>query len=219
MSEVKSPITLTTGAAVSAKRLVQLSSGEAIHNIATTTPIGVADYAAADGDNVAVRLLSEAGTLEVTASGVISLDADVFAAADGKVSALPTAAGEYTLVGIAMEAATADGDIIEILPKGIGETSVVNVALTTTAPAITPGSVVTIDSGSNAVDATLADDTVIGRLTVMVMSDASNSSTVSIAHHVTSDPEVATFDAVDEVLVLMWTGTEYATIHATATFT
>jgi hypothetical protein len=64
----------------------------------------------------------------------------------------------------------------------------------------------------------LADAPVPGRLTTIVMQEATASSTVSIAHHVTSDPEVATFDAVDETLVLIWTGTEYATIYATATF-
>jgi len=219
MSEIKSPITLTTGAAVANKRLVQLSSGEVIHNIATTDPIGVADYAAADGDEVAIRLLSEAGTLEMTASGIIALDADVYATAAGKVSALSTDGGTYQKIGICMEAATADGDIIEILPVVVTTTTVtVDTTATTTAPVIVPGSVTLIDSNANAVDGTLADDTVIGRETYLVMTDASNSSTVSIAHHVTSDPEVATFDAVDETLTLKWNGTEYETIHATATF-
>jgi len=122
MSEIKSPITLLTGAAVSAKRLVKLSDGTALHNTATETddPIGVADYAAASGERLAVRLLSEPGTLEITAAGVIPSNADVFAGADGKVSALPAGAGNYKKIGIAMEAATADGDIIEILPYGLG---------------------------------------------------------------------------------------------------
>jgi hypothetical protein len=50
------------------------------------------------------------------------------------------------------------------------------------------------------------------------MTDASNSSTLTIASHETADAEVATFDAVDEYLVLEWSGTEYVTIKATATF-
>jgi len=50
------------------------------------------------------------------------------------------------------------------------------------------------------------------------MTEASNSSTVSIALHESSDPEVATFNAVDEYLVLEWSGTEWVTIKATATF-
>lgn len=110
--------TFVTGAAVSAKRLLKLSSGEVVHNTATATddPIGVSQYAGADGDAIAVRLINDAGTFEVTAAGAISADADVYAAADGKVQALPTAAGTYRRIGKALEAATADGDIIEILP-------------------------------------------------------------------------------------------------------
>lgn len=220
MSFVKSPITLITGAALVAKRLVKLSSGEAVYNTATATdqPIGVCDYAVADGYEASIQTLSEDGTLEMTASGAISLDADVYAAADGKIQALPSTGGTYRKIGIAMEAATADGDIIEVLPYDKATTESVATALTTVAPAIVPGTVNTIDSNANAVDATLADDTVIGRQTKIVMTEASNSSTVTIASHETSDPEVATFNAVDEYLVLEWSGTEYVTIFTTATF-
>ena len=35
--------------------------------------------------------------------------------------------------------------------------------------------------------------------------------------HETSDPEVFTFDAVNELLVLVWAGFEWATLKATAT--
>lgn len=220
MSFVKSPITLITGAALAAKRLVKLSSGEVVYNTATATdqPIGVCDYAVADGYEASIMTLSEDGTIEMTAAGAISLDADVYAAADGKIQALPATGGAYRKIGIAMEAATADDDIIEVLPYDRATTESVATALTAVAPVIVPGSVNTIDSTSNAVDATLADDTVIGRETIIVMAEASNSSTVTIANHETSDPEVATFDAVDEALVLKWTGTEYVTIFATATF-
>jgi len=118
MAERMSPITLATSAAVSAKRLVKLSTGTAIHNTATATddPVGVACYAAASGDDVAIRLLTEPGTFEMVAAGAISLGADVYAAADGEIQAVPTAAGTYRKIGIAMEAATADGDFIEVLP-------------------------------------------------------------------------------------------------------
>ena len=50
------------------------------------------------------------------------------------------------------------------------------------------------------------------------MTDATTSSTISITNHQTSDPEVATFDAVDETGVFLWTGTEWVTIFATCTF-
>lgn len=220
MSEIKSPITMLTGAIVAAKRLLQLSSGTVIHMVAAATsdPIGTSEFGGISGDKIAVRTLSEDGTLEITAAGAISLGVDVYAAAAGKVQALPAAGGIYKKIGIAMEAATADGDIIEIMPFEFGTDVSVDTTVTIAAPVIVPGSVTLIDSGTQAVDGTLADDTVIGRETYIVMTEASNSSTVTIASHVTSDPEVATFDAVDETLTLKWNGTEYETIHASATF-
>lgn len=75
-----------------------------------------------------------------------------------------------------------------------------------------------LDSSSNAINATLDAGQYPGQRKTIVMTEASNSSTVSITSHQTSDPEVATFDAVDETLELMWTGTEWVTIFATATF-
>jgi len=96
--------------------------------------------------------------------------------------------------------------------------SSVTEVLTTAAPAASLTGTSTIDSSSNAVEATLANGTVIGQVKVIVMTDASNSSTVSIANHQTSDPEVATFNAADETGVFMWTGTEWITIFATCTF-
>lgn len=75
-----------------------------------------------------------------------------------------------------------------------------------------------IDSSGGAVTATLGDGIYIGQIKTIVMTEASTSSTVSITHHQTSDPEVATFDAVDETGVFMWTGTEWITIFSTCTF-
>ena len=57
----------------------------------------------------------------------------------------------------------------------------------------------------------------IGDIKTIIMTDQTASSTVSVTNHVTSDPEVFTFDAVDEALVLLWTGTEWVTLYATAT--
>ena len=99
-----------------------------------------------------------------------------------------------------------------------GNTAIATEALTTTAPALSPFGSSSLDSTANAVDGTLAAGTYIGQVKVIVMTEASNSSTVTIANHVTSDPEVATFNAVDETGVFMWTGTEWATIYATCTF-
>ena len=84
--------------------------------------------------------------------------------------------------------------------------------------AISPIGHTIIDSAAGAITGTLGSATTPGTIKTITMQDATASSTVSITNHVTSDPEVATFDAVDETLVLVWTGTEWATIHASATF-
>jgi Uncharacterized conserved protein (DUF2190) len=120
--------TFEAGAAVSAKRLVQLSGGQVVHNTVTETddPIGISEYmVAAQGDLLAVRLLNDTGTFEAEAAGPIAEDADIYAAADGKVQTLPVAVGTYRRIGKAIEAATADGDIIEILPYDYNATETV----------------------------------------------------------------------------------------------
>jgi len=121
--------TFTAGAAFLAHALVKLSSGKVIENTATATddPIGVAEYeAAADGDVVAVRLLNTEGTVEMVAAGAITSGVEVYAAADGKIQALPAGAGTYRKIGIALEAATADGEIIEVLPYDYQATTTVS---------------------------------------------------------------------------------------------
>lgn len=116
MSYNDAPLTILAGAALAAKILVKLSGGEALVNTASDIPVGVNDYAVADAENASVKTLNSSGTLEMVASGAITINADVYADADGKVSALPGDAGTYYKVGVAVEAATADGDIIEVLP-------------------------------------------------------------------------------------------------------
>lgn len=67
----------------------------------------------ADGTAVGVKLLAEAGGRHVIAAGVIALGASLLRAANGKVDD----GGAGTEIGlVAVEAATADGDIIEAIP-------------------------------------------------------------------------------------------------------
>ena len=77
---------------------------------------------------------------------------------------------------------------------------------------------VTLDSTAGAISMTVGSGTYVGQILTIVMTNATASSTVTITNHQTSDPEVATFDAVDETGVFMWTGTEWITIFATCTF-
>lgn len=118
---------MTTGAIVQQKRLVKMSGATVVHNTVTSTddPVGVSAYYGASGDVIAVEGLGHE-PIEMTAAGAISAGAKVYAAADGKVSALSASAATYRRVGIAVEAAAADGDIILVLPYNDGQTEVVS---------------------------------------------------------------------------------------------
>lgn len=86
----------------------------------TERGIGYSTVDGVSGDVVSVALHSKQGTVKVVAAAAIAKDAIVYSAASGKVSV--SASTAYPL-GIAMEAATADGDVIEIMPL-VGETAV-----------------------------------------------------------------------------------------------
>lgn len=86
---------------------------------ATAKGIGVARVAAfAAGEVITVKLWSKSGTMKMLAGGAITAGAAVNSIADGKIDD-SGAVGSYD-VGIALEAATADGDVIEVLavPEG-----------------------------------------------------------------------------------------------------
>lgn len=70
-----------------------------------------------------------------------------------------------------------------------------------------------INSSGGAVTGTLGNGVSRGDQKLIVMTEASNPSTVSVTNHVTSDPVVFTFNAVDEAVLLMWTGSEWMTVH------
>lgn len=65
----------------------------------------------ANNSTGSVRTLSSEGTVRMVAAGAITLLADVFRAAGGKISATPNGRRR----GIALEAASADGSEIEVL--------------------------------------------------------------------------------------------------------
>ncbi|MCP4571482.1 MAG: DUF2190 family protein [bacterium] len=65
----------------------------------------------------AVRLRSAQGTAKMTAAGAIAAGAAVYSAAGGKVNDVAS----MFRVGIALDAATADGDVIEVLRDTAGK--------------------------------------------------------------------------------------------------
>ena len=82
--------------------------------------IGYATRDGAIGDVISVALHSKQGTVKVVAAAAVAKDAIIFTAASGKCS---VSASTAFPIGIAMEASTADNDVIEIMPL-IGETVV-----------------------------------------------------------------------------------------------
>lgn len=68
-------------------------------------------------------------------------------------------------------------------------------------------------SAAGAVTATLPDGDETGTIKIIRMSNATATSTVSVTHHETSDPEVFSFGAVTDILILMWNGLEWVTIN------
>lgn len=115
---IQGPITFEAYAAVEGKRLVKMNGDEVEHCTATSTDnaIGITKYAAKIDTDVAVDTLGGEGSLDVTAAGAIAAGADIYQAAAGKVQALPESAGTYRKVGVAIEAASEDGDIIGFIP-------------------------------------------------------------------------------------------------------
>jgi len=123
--------TFTAGAALEAKRRVKIKSGT------TTTPpeveyagageqhIGVTDYAVASGELVAVKLRTAPGTQEITAAGAFALGATLYGAANGKVDD----ASSGTAIGKALEAAGADGDIVECIDFTVISTTAATVSI------------------------------------------------------------------------------------------
>jgi len=108
-----SPKSFTAGEALADFRRVKFNSSSAVvYADAGEIGIGATLQDVANAAHAAIQLDNAGGTMKVTAAGAIAAGARCFPAADGKVSAVPSGAS----VGIAMEASTADGDIIEMMP-------------------------------------------------------------------------------------------------------
>jgi hypothetical protein len=84
--------------------------------------------------------------------------------------------------------------------------------VTTGSPTLDSTGVSLLDSSGGAITATLGSGDYTGSMKLIVMTDATTSSTVSVTSHATSDPEVFTFAQVDDALLLMWTGNEWITV-------
>lgn len=111
--------TLKAGGALAAYRRVKLAADVLSYAGATEEAVGVTlEEAFAANDEIMVRLNSAQGTVKMTAGAAIVQGADVWGAANGKLAA--AAGGGALRIGIAMEAAGADGDIIEVMAFNTG---------------------------------------------------------------------------------------------------
>lgn len=123
--------THTAGEALAAKRRVKIKSGttttppEVVYADAGEQHIGVTEYAVDSGALVAIKLRTAPGTQEITAAGAFSIGATLYGAADGKVDD----ASSGTAIGIAFEAATADGDQIECIDFTIISTTAATISI------------------------------------------------------------------------------------------
>uniref|UniRef100_A0A6M3ISE1 Uncharacterized protein n=1 Tax=viral metagenome TaxID=1070528 RepID=A0A6M3ISE1_9ZZZZ len=103
--------------------LVKLGTNHNEVNLPTADsdiPIGVNTGKAPINESASIRLLNSCGTAFMVASAAITEGDEVcmaeVATAAGKIRTMTgIAAGTYYVVGRALEAATADGDIIEVL--------------------------------------------------------------------------------------------------------
>lgn len=84
--------------------------------------IGTANEAAVSGDPVSVRLRTASGTHKMIAKEALAVGATLYTEAGGKVQ--DTAETTAFQVGTALEAATAENDIIEVLYNNHGDTAV-----------------------------------------------------------------------------------------------
>jgi hypothetical protein len=83
--------------------------------------IGTAMEPAVSGDTISVKLRTGSGTHKMIAIEALAIGATLYTEADGKVQ--DTAAATAFQLGTALEAATADGDIIEVLYNSHGDTA------------------------------------------------------------------------------------------------
>jgi hypothetical protein len=124
-------LTFQAGEDLVAHRRVRLEAAssttppEIVYADAGEQHIGVTTRNVSDGDMVSVKLRNFPGSEEVCAAGTFAYLATLYGAADGKVD--DTSSG--SAIGVAKEAATAAGDLVEILPFNVLSTTAGTVSI------------------------------------------------------------------------------------------
>lgn len=105
-----SPVSLTASADVVGGRVVVVSGEQSVAHAGADAALiaGVASRDVKSGDRVGVYPVG--GVHRLVAAGAVAAGAEVATAADGKVDAAGT-----NKIGVALSAAAADGDVIDVL--------------------------------------------------------------------------------------------------------
>jgi len=118
-------ITYRAGEAIGRYRLVKLATDGTTVSIATASdrPFGLSTDEAAPGEELDIALLCSSDTLTARASGNLQAGDLLIPADGGGVQILPTAAGTYTQIGLALQPASNDAPV-EIMPCVPGQRTV-----------------------------------------------------------------------------------------------
>lgn len=110
----KSRKTLVAGEALENYRLVAIIAGKASYCEEGFLPAGGTLTYAEEDAPVSVQLMNADGTLEIEATGAVTMGNEAALDTDGKIKADP-GAGARTVVGMFMASLTAGG-VVEIMP-------------------------------------------------------------------------------------------------------
>lgn len=108
------PITLKAAGAINANRCVELDSNGDVTatNAIADDVIGVAEETVASGEYVTIQTM---GVAKLTASAAIAIGAQVMPTASGAGKVSTSSGATAKSIGIALSAAAADGEVIEVL--------------------------------------------------------------------------------------------------------
>ena len=107
--------TFVAGEALDAYMLVDIESDGSVTKASETsvgTQIGYTIASTASGEAATISLVVGGGTSYAIADGAVAIGQVIYSAAGGKVSATGVGAQR---IGLAVSAATADGDVIEVI--------------------------------------------------------------------------------------------------------
>lgn len=175
--------TYATSSALGQYLRVKMSAGVLALASSTDVELGTTEFPVVTGQTTAtVRLRTAQGTVKMVAADAITAFNPVYAAASGKISASGT-----VLLGIAQEASTTNGDVIEVLRRG--ETSDSSAAGGTTAAAFEVDSDATTpkialsgqSGGTGDFTTTLAPETTLSADNTIIVPEADGDTLVAVA--------------------------------------